>query len=152
MDFDFFEQRHCWILVLSWVFHIYWTEKSITDVIQLPARKLPAFPKIILLLLQILETSQSSHYLKTLICLFSFVSNTSTQDVFETNSFYNNQGLRMIMTAPLIKLLNVDGKDEEEKKWIVTLNLNPQNFRSSTSKIRVEFAGIRGGYPLLPYA
>lgn len=73
------------------------------------------FPQIILLLLQILETSQSSHYLKTLICLFSFVSNTSTQDVFDTNSFYNNQGLRMIMTAPLIKLLNVDGKDEEEK-------------------------------------
>lgn len=43
------------------------------------------------------------------------MSNTSTQDVFDTNSFYNNQGLRMIMTAPLIKLLNVDGKDEEEK-------------------------------------
>ena len=56
-----------------------------------------------------------------------------------------------VLTEPLNKccMTDVDGM---EKLKEVALSLKSQHFRSSTSKMRVEFAGMMGGYPLLPYA
>lgn len=48
---------------------------------------------------------------------------------------------------------NVGGmREKKKKKKRASVGLNTQHFRSSTSKMRVELAGMVGGYPLLPYA